>query len=59
MLFKLLIGGEAHSSRGNIGQGGEREEVAIGGFQRTKIKGKRHKDIRSFPYGIYVHIRRS
>jgi hypothetical protein len=31
-----LIGGEGLSSIGNTGQGGEREEVAIGGFQRKK-----------------------
>jgi hypothetical protein len=33
-----LIGGERVLSRGHTGQGGEREEVAIGGFQRTKTR---------------------
>jgi hypothetical protein len=50
-----LIGGEGLSSRGHTGQGGEREEVATGGFQRTKTRGK-SRVIQSLSYGLSVHI---
>jgi hypothetical protein len=48
-----LIGGEGLSSRGHTGQGGEREEVATGGFQRTEPEGRAESYklvIQGFPY---------